>query len=77
MTTKQDIWVVHDIDSESWHVRREGEDQPLETFPTQQEAFDVGRDRAKQDEVELIVQGADGRIVEKNSYGNDPRDIPG
>lgn len=73
----ENIWVVHDLDSESWHVRREGEDAPLETFATQDEAFQAGRDAAKDDQVELIVQGADGKIVEKNSYGQDPRDVKG
>lgn len=77
MAQHNNIWVVHDIDTESWHVRREGEDQPLQTFSTQNEAFGAGRERAKQDEVELMVQGTDGRIVEKNSYGKDPRDVPG
>lgn len=77
MAANNNIWVVHDVDSDSWHVRREGDGAPLETFSTQQEAFDAGRQRAQQDEVELIVQGSDGQIVEKNSYGNDPRDVPG
>lgn len=73
----KNIWIVHDTDSERWHIRREGEDNPLQSFATQDEAFEAGREVAKQDEVELIVQGADGKIVEKNSYGHDPRDVKG
>lgn len=72
----QNIWVVHH-DHEDWHVRREGEGGVLSKYPTQEEAFEAGRHIAVEDEVELIVQGRDGKIVEKNSYGHDPRDIPG
>lgn len=71
------IWVVHDKDEDAWHVRREREGGVIATFPTQKEAFEAGRSIAEDVEVELVVQGVDGRIVEKNSYGNDPRDIPG
>jgi hypothetical protein len=27
--------------------------------------------------VEFIVKNQDGRIAEKDSYGNDPRNVPG
>ena len=32
---------------------------------------------ARAEEVELIIQGSDGEIRQKDSYGNDPRGIPG
>lgn len=71
------IWVTTD-GSGSWDVRREGEDAPLSTHTTQAEAFEAGRTVAKSDGVELIVQGEDGQIVERNTYtGHDPSDIPG
>lgn len=44
---------------------------------TQQEAIDAARPIAEEDEVEMIWQGDDGQIQGRNSYGNDPRDVPG
>ena len=37
----------------------------------------AGRAQARTDKVEFELHGADGRIREKDSYGNDPRDVPG
>ena len=62
---------------ELWAVKREGTDEPLSTHNTQAEATDAGRAQAKADEVELVIHGQDGQIREKDSEGNDPRDVPG
>lgn len=47
------------------------------TFPTQEEAVSVGTEQAKREKVELLIHGRDGQIRERNSFGNDPRDIKG
>ena len=60
-----------------WAVKREGDADPMATFSTQAEAIEFGRDQARNDQVELMIHGADGQIREKDSHGNDPRDIPG
>ena len=74
--SQQNIWVVNN-DNEDWQVRREGSDEVISAHSTQEEAHDAGRQIAGRDQVELIIQGRDGKIVEKHSFGNDPRDIPG
>lgn len=38
---------------------------------------EAGRDLAKNEQVEFMLHGADGKIREKDSYGNDPRNAPG
>lgn len=49
-----------------------------ETFKTQKEAIKEGRRIAKEHKHEhFIHRGDNGQIREKNSYGNDPRDIKG
>jgi hypothetical protein len=69
---------IHVVPSaDGWAVKREGQDEPLSTHDRQDDAITAGREQARQDEVELVVHGADGRIREKDSEGNDPRDIPG
>lgn len=47
------------------------------TFATQEEAIRAGTERAKADKVELLIHGRDGKIRERNSFGNDPRNIKG
>lgn len=37
----------------------------------------MGRAAAVEDKVEHIIKNMDGTIAERNSYGNDPRNVPG
>ncbi|WP_414224947.1 DUF2188 domain-containing protein [Cupriavidus necator] len=48
-----------------------------ETFDSQDEAIAVGKSRAKEKEVELFIHGRDGQIRERNTFGDDPRQIKG
>jgi hypothetical protein len=47
------------------------------THDTKEQAVEAGRDEARKRQVEHVIHNQDGTIGEKNSYGNDPRDIPG
>ena len=47
------------------------------THETQEEAIKEGRGLAEDQNGELVVHAQDGRIREKDSHGNDPRNIPG
>ncbi|QXU51860.1 DUF2188 domain-containing protein [Rhodococcus sp. LW-XY12] len=53
----------------SWHNRIEGSSDLLGTYPT--------REEARRRKVEHLVHNLDGTIGERNTYGHDPRDIPG
>lgn len=55
-----------------WSVRTAGATRASGTFATQQEAIESARDKARRQGTELYVHGRDGRIRERNSYGNDP-----
>lgn len=55
-----------------WGVRSTGASRLSGTFATQDEAIDVARARARAQGTELYIHGRDGRIRERNSYGNDP-----
>lgn len=54
-----------------------GGTQVGETFRTQDAAVEAGRQLAMQNRGEHSIHGTDGKIREKNSYGNDPRDSRG
>ncbi len=59
-----------------WIVEVEGEGT-VSTHRIQDEAIAKARDVARRRGVELVIHGEDGRIREKDSFGNDPRDIAG
>ena len=65
------IHVVPDPDK-GWNVEREGASRVSRHCDTQGEAIDVGRNIAQRDKTELSIHGKDGRIRQKDSYGNDP-----
>jgi uncharacterized protein DUF2188 len=44
---------------------------------TQDEAISQGRQLAEKKHGELVIHAQGGEIREKDSHGNDPRDIPG
>jgi len=54
-----------------WSIRKAGSSRATRTFTTQQEAIKKARVIAKQQGTELYVHGRDGRIRERDSYGND------
>jgi hypothetical protein len=70
MAPKGDVWVSpHEG---KWSVKVEGNDEPESVHATQAEAIDQGRGLAKGNKSELLIQGEDGKIRERDSYGGDP-----
>ena len=55
-----------------WATRREGAGKISDRHQTQKDAIGAARDRAIRDRVEVVIHGVDGRIRDKDSYGNDP-----
>jgi hypothetical protein len=68
---KPNIWVTQHPDG-GWQIRRENADRASGRFPTQQDAINNAIPAATRDGVEVIVQGKDGKIRSKDSYGKDP-----
>ena len=55
-----------------WQVIGERNEKATATFDTQAEAIEKAREIAINQESEVVIHGKDGKIREKNSYGNDP-----
>jgi hypothetical protein len=60
-----------------WKNRIEALDDLPGEHDTKAEAVRVGRDEARERKVEHIIRNLDGTIGERNTYGHDPRNIPG
>ncbi len=62
-------------EANGWILQLDGD--RLDQFASQAEAVSMGRSLAKEQRAEFQLYGADGSIREKESYGNDPSNIPG
>ena len=60
-----------------WAVKLAGAERAAALTETKEEAVKIARQLAKKNHEELVIQGRDGRIQEKDSHGNDPPSIPG
>jgi hypothetical protein len=71
MASKPNIHTVQ-LPNGDWATKREGKPTPLSTHKTQADAMKQGAFLAKLDGVEHVIHGRDGKIRDKDSYGNDP-----
>ncbi len=55
-----------------WQLKRENATRATKIFNTQKEAIAFGRKIAIRQQSELIIHNRQGRIRDKDSYGNDP-----
>jgi hypothetical protein len=73
--SKKPVHVVpHD---DGWVVEREGSKRVSSVHSAQAEAEQAGRTTARNEETEFLLHGRNGRIRERDSYGNDPYPPPG
>ncbi len=56
----------------NWAVKGAGNTKATSVHQTQAEAIERAKEIAKNQQSELLVHGENGRIRERNSYGNDP-----
>jgi len=54
-----------------WAVLGEGNSKATAVYPTQQEAIQRAKEIAQNQQSELLIHGINGKIRERNSYGND------
>lgn len=57
---------------DKWNVRGAGNKKATKAFDTQGEAIEYAREIAINQASEVVIHRPDGRIRDKNSYGNDP-----
>jgi hypothetical protein len=59
--------------SSGWSVKKAGAARATSNHETQAEAIAAAVEIARNQKTELYIHGRDGRIRERNSYGNDPK----
>ena len=68
----KNIHTVFNSERHMWENKTEGTGKPISSHHTKENALDNGEKFAKESEVEHFIHGKDGKIQERNSYGNDP-----
>ena len=71
MSDKKNVHVVPHPDG-GWATRREQSDRATSRHPTQSDAIERAREVARNNHVEVVIHRPDGRIRDRDSYGNDP-----
>ena len=69
MTKKNQHVVPH---KDSWAVKGPGNHKATAIHSTQQAAISQARDIARNQGSEMLIHGTNGRIRERNTYGEDP-----
>lgn len=57
---------------DDWAVKGEGNERATSLHDTQGEAIERAREIAINERSEVVIHRPDGRIRDKDSYGNDP-----
>ncbi len=57
---------------DAWQIKRAGGQRASAKFKTQAEAIQKATAMARSDSSELFIHGRNGRIRERNTFGNDP-----
>ena len=57
---------------QGWAVKGAGNQKASSVHSTQREAIGAAREIAHNQGSELLIHGVNGRIRERNTYGNDP-----
>lgn len=62
---------------DGWAVKGAGNERATSLHETQTEAIAAAREIARNQKSELFIHRPDGRIRDRDSYGNDPERSPG
>jgi len=63
---------VHIVPAKGWGVKREGSRKNTFITLTKSQAIEIGREIARKEKLELVIHNSNGKISDKDSYGNDP-----
>jgi len=69
--TKKNIHITHREDK-TWAVIGADDSRASSIHSTQAEAIATGKPLAIKNQSELVIHGRDNKIVNSNSFGNDP-----
>ncbi len=70
--TNKNIHTVYNKGRKMWETKAEKQDKPIKSAHTKEQAMKNSVKEAKRGRVEHVIHNRDGKISDKDSYGNDP-----
>lgn len=70
--SKRNIHTVFDSERKMWDTKIEKRSDPIKSAHTKEQAMKNSVKEAKSREVEHVIHNKEGKITDKDSYGNDP-----
>ncbi len=70
--TKKNIHTVYNKARKKWETKKEGMEKPLSSSNLKDTAVKKSTRESKKLKVEHVIHNMNGRISDKDSYGNDP-----
>jgi hypothetical protein len=67
----KNIHTTYSQQDKNWRNISEGSSKPSKVFETKTEAQAAGRQQAVNNKSEHLIHNQDGKIAQRNSYGND------
>ena len=71
MPNKKNYWTQQRPDGK-WESKREGATRASKVTDVQADAWSHSKQKAKEAKGEAFLKGRNGKIRERNTYGNDP-----
>jgi len=71
MANDKNFWTQKRSDGK-WEVKKEGAGRASKVTDTQADAWKYAKNKARSSKGEAFLKGRDGKIRERNTYGNDP-----
>lgn len=69
---KKNIHTVFNKERDMWETKKEKQEKPISSSHTKENAMEKSIKLAKKLEVEHVIHNKDGKISDKDSYGQDP-----
>ena len=69
--SSSNVHTTYNQEAGNWRNISEGASKPVKVYETKAEAQSDGRDIASSRGVEHLIHNQDGKISQRNSYGND------
>ncbi len=69
---KKNVHTVYNSSRSMWETKAEKQDKPIKSAHTKKQAMKNSIKEAKRSGVEHVIHNRDGKISDKDSYGNDP-----
>lgn len=75
--SKKEHHLVPNSERGGWDIKKSGGEHSIKHFDIKKDAEQFGRQISQNQGTEFFIHGKDGKIQQRDSHGNDPRNRKG